>query len=221
MANKKKLFEFDKFQFFPIMEAIEIVKKSKTIKFDASIDIAVKLNLDTSKVEQQLRGTLTLPNYFGKTQRIVVIDDSLTKNDAKELDVLKVGAKDVIDEITAGWIDFDLIITTPKMMPALSKLGKLLGPRGLMPNPKIGNVTVNVKKTVETFKKGISQYRTDSYGNIHMLVGRMSSSSDKIAENIETLLSFIKSKRPSTVKGIFIQNISISSTMGPGVKIII
>lgn len=221
MTNKKKLFEFDKFQFFPVAEALEIVKKSKTTKFDASIDIAIKLNLDTSKAEQQLRGTLSLPNFFGKTQRIIVIDDSLTKDDAKDLDVLRVGGKDIIDEITAGWIDFDLIISTPKMMPALSKLGKLLGPRGLMPNPKIGNVTVNVKKTVESFKKGVSQYRTDSYGNIHMLVGRMSSSNDKIIENIEALLSFIKSKRPSTVKGIFIQNISISSTMGPGVKIII
>lgn len=221
MTDKKTLFKFDNLKAYSIGEALNIVKKSKVTKFDSSVDIAIKLNLDTAKAEQQLRGTLTLPNYFGKVQRIIVIDDSLTPNDAKELKVLKVGSTDLIAEITRGWIDFDLIITTPKMMPSLSKLGKLLGPRGLMPNPKVGNVTINVRKTVQEFQKGVSQYRTDSYGNIHMLVGKISSDNNKIEENINTIINFIKSKRPSTVKGVFIQNISLSSTMGPGVKVLI
>ncbi len=216
---KKKALNFDKSKSYKIEEALKIVKENSKTKFDSSIDIAIKLNLDTSKAEQQLRGTIALPNFFGKKSKILVLDDGLTDKDSKTYNVDYAGGKDLIDKISGGWMDFDLIITTPKMMPQLSKLGKVLGPRGLMPNPKIGNVTNDLKKTIAEFQKGVSQYRTDSYGNIHMLVGKASGDIKKVSENILFLINFIKSKRPSTVKGIFIQNASISSTMGPGVKL--
>ncbi|MGL4647435.1 MAG: 50S ribosomal protein L1 [Mycoplasmoidaceae bacterium] len=216
---KKKTFNYDKSKSYKIDEALKIVKDNAKTKFDSSIDIAIKLNLDTSKAEQQLRGTVTLPNFFGKKQKILVLNEGLTDKDAKAMNVEFAGGRETIDKIATGWMDFDLIITTPKMMPLLSRLGKVLGPRGLMPNPKIGNVTNDLKKTIDEFQKGVSQYRTDSYGNIHMLVGKVSGDLNKVNENIVFLLNFIKSKRPSTVKGTFIKNVSISSTMGPGVKL--
>ncbi len=221
MSSKKNTFEFDKNKLYTVSEAVDIAIKSSKTKFISSIDIAIKLNLDTTKAEQQLRGSVALPNYFGKVSKILVIDSGLTQKDASKLGVDFAGAEDKIQEIERGWLDFDVIITTPKMMPALAKLGKMLGPKGLMPNPKNGNVTTDIEKTIIEFKKGLNQYRTDSYGNIHMLVGKTNSDPKKVAENIEFIINFIKSKRPSTVKGTFIQNISISSTMGPGIKVII
>lgn len=218
---KKPKFSFDKQKFYSIDEAVKLVKESSRTKFVSSIDIAVKLNLDTSKAEQQLRGTLALPHFFGKKKKILVLDIGLTDKDASKLGVDFAGDKEKIDEISKGWLDFDLIITTPKMMPQLSKLGKILGTRGLMPNPKIGNVTTNLEKTIAEFKKGVSQYRTDSYGNVHMTVGKVDADDKKIIENINFLLEFLTSKKPATVKGIYIQNVSLSSTMGPGVKIAI
>lgn len=218
---KKPKFTFDKNQFYSIEEAVKLAKQSSTTKFVSSIDIAVKLNLDTSKADQQLRGTLALPHFFGKKKRILVLDTGLTDKDAAKLGVDYAGDKEKIDEIAKGWLDFDLIITTPKIMPQLSKLGKILGTRGLMPNPKVGNVTTNLEKTIAEFKKGVNQYRTDSYGNVHMTIGKADADDSKIIENINFLLDFLNSKRPSTVKGIYIQGVSISSTMGPGVKILI
>lgn len=209
----------DKSKIYSAFEAIELIKQMEKIKFDASIDIAIKLNLDTTKAEQQLRGTIALPHFYGKPIRILAIDDTLTNEDAKELGI-KIGQTDVINDIKNGWLDFDIIITTPKFMPALSRLGKVLGPKGLMPNPKLGTVTQNVKKTVTEFKKGKYQYRTDTYGNIHMKIGKVSAPTKDIVENIDTLIAFIKSKRPSTVKGDYIQNISISSTMSPSLKLV-
>ena len=209
----------DKGKIYSANEAIELIKKMETAKFDASIDIAIKLNLDTTKADQQLRGTIALPHFFGKPIRILAIDDTLTNDDAKTLGI-NVGQTDVINDIKNGWMEFDVIITTPKFMPALSRLGKILGPKGLMPNPKLGTVTTNIKKTIDEFKKGKNQYRTDTYGNIHMKIGKVSAPTKDIVENIEALISFIKSKRPSTVKGDYIQNIAISSTMGPSLKLV-
>lgn len=209
----------DKKKFYSISEAIELAKKTSSTKFDASIDIAIKLNLDTTKAEQQLRGTIALPHYFGKSIRIVAITDDITSAQAKKLDI-KAGTTDLINDIKNGWLDFDLIITNPKYMVQLSKLGKVLGPKGLMPNPKLGTVTTNVLSAVEEFKKGKYNYRTDTYGNIHMKIGKVSANTQQIVENINALLDFIKSKKPSTVKGDYIQNISLSSTMGPSIKII-
>lgn len=212
---------FDKTKFYSVDEAVALAKKLSTTKFISSIDLAVKLNLDTSKSEQQLRGTITLPHHFGKSKKILVLDKGLTEKDAKKLGVDFAGDSETIAEISKGWLEFDLIITTPKMMPELSKLGKILGTRGLMPNPKTGNVTTDLEKTIAEFKKGISQYRTDSYGNIHMLVGKTNADDKKIVENIEFILEFLKTKKPSTVKGIYIEKVSISSTMGPGIKILV
>ncbi len=209
----------DRSKFYSVNDAVELAKKTSTTKFDAGIDIAIKLNLDTTKADQQLRGTIALPHYFGKQIRIVAICDTISDADAKKLGI-KVGTTDLINEIKGGWLDFDLIITTPKFMPPLSRLGKVLGPKGLMPNPKLGTVTANPLAAVKEFKQGKYNYRTDTYGNIHMKIGKVSAPTKDVVENINALLDFIKSKRPATVKGDYIQNISISSTMGPSIKII-
>lgn len=212
-----KLVERNKF--YSIEEAVELAKKTSISKFDGAIDIAIKLNLDTTKAEQQLRGTIALPHYFGKKIRIVAITDDINAATAKELDI-KVGTTDLINDIKNGWLDFDLIITSPKFMVPLSKLGKMLGPKGLMPNPKLGTVTPNVLAAVKEFQKGKYNYRTDTYGNIHMKIGKISADSKQIVENVNALLDFIKSKRPATVKGEYIQNITLSATMGPSIKVV-
>lgn len=219
--SKKQKINFDKTSFYSMEEAVKLVKAHSKTKFVSSIDIAVKLNLETSKSDQQLRGSISLPHFFGKKKKILVLDEGLTDKDASKLGVDFAGDKEKIEEISKGWLGFDLIITTPKMMPALSKLGKILGTRGLMPNPKIGNVTTDLPKTIAQFKAGIDEYRTDQYGNIHMKVGRVDADDAKVVENIKFLLDFLVSKKPSSVKGTYIQNVSISSTMGPGVKILI
>lgn len=207
---------------YPLSEAVVLAQKASISKFDGSIDVAIKLNLDTKKVEQQLRGSVSLPHGNGKTTRILVIDDgSITASQAKELGADYYGGTDIIQDIEKMLNQIDLIITTPKMMPNLAKLGKVLGPRGLMPNPKIGTVTTELAKTISEFKKGRLEYRTDTYGNIHMCVGKVSTDPNYIVENIESLIALLKSKKPNTVKGQYIQNITVSPTMGPSVKVII
>lgn len=208
----------DKKKFYSPLEAVELIKKINKTKFDSSIDIAIKLNVDTTKADQQLRGMISLPHYYGKEIKILAITDQITNDEAKKLGI-KVGQTDVINDIKNGQLDFDLIITIPKFMPALSKLGKILGPKGLMPNPKLGTVTTNVLEAVKEFKKGKNQYRTDTYGNVHMKIGKISADTKDIVENINTLISFIKTKKPATVKGEYIKNITISSTMSPSVKL--
>lgn len=211
--------QIDKKKIYSAKDGVELIKKINQTKFDASIDIAIKLNLDTSKAEQQLRGTISLPHYYGKQIKILAITDEILNEEAKKLGI-KVGQTDMINEIKGGQINFDLIITVPKFMPSLSKLGKILGPKGLMPNPKLGTVTTNIVKTINEFKKGKNQYRTDTYGNVHMKIGKISAPTNDIVENIDMLISFIKSKRPATVKGDYIKNITISSTMGPSIKLV-
>lgn len=217
----KSLSLVDKNKAYPLLEAVTLAQKTSISKFDGSIDVAIKLNLDTKKVEQQLRGSVALPHGNGKTIKILVIDDSMTPAEGKALGADYYGGTDIIQDIEKMINQIDLIITTPKMMPNLAKLGKVLGPRGLMPNPKIGTVTIEIAKTITEFKKGRLEYRTDSYGNIHMCVGKVSFDPNKIVENIETLISLIKSKKPATVKGQYIQNISVAPTIGAGVKVII
>ena len=211
--------QIDKKKIYSTKDGVELIKKINQTKFDASIDIAIKLNIDPSKTEQQLRGTVSLPHYYGKKIKILAITDEISNEEAEKLEI-KVGQTDVIKEIKDEQIYFDLIITTPKFMPSLSKLGKILGPKGLMPNPKLGTVTTNILKTINEFKKGKYQYRTDTYGNIHMKIGKISAPTNDIVENIDTLISFIKSKKPATVKGEYIKNITISSTMSPSVKLV-
>ena len=202
-------------------EAIELVKKTSTSKFDGSVEVAINLNLDTKKTDQQLRGAIVLPNGTGKSKRVLV----LTKNAeqakaAKEAQADFVGEADLVDKIQKeNWLDFDVIIATPEMMPLLGKLGKVLGPRGLMPNPKTGTVTTDVKKAIEDVKKGRIEFRTDSYGNVHAIIGKVSFDANKLVENLQAFINVIVKSKPTTAKGQYIKNISVSSTMGPGIKV--
>ena len=202
-------------------EAIELVKKTSTSKFDGSVEVAINLNLDTKKTDQQLRGAIVLPNGTGKSKRVLVLTKNAEQNKvATEVGADFVGADELVDKIAKeNWLDYDVIIATPEMMPVLGKLGKVLGPRGLMPNPKTGTVTTDVRKAVEDVKKGRIEYRTDSYGNVHAIIGKASFDADKLVENLQAFVSVIVKSKPTTAKGQYIKNISISSTMGPGIKV--
>ena len=201
-------------------EAIKLVKETSVAKFDASVEVAINLNLDTKKADQQLRGALVLPNGTGKAKKVLVIAKGDAAKAAVEAGADYVGDMDMLEKIEKeNWFDFDTMVATPDMMPLLGKLGKVLGPKGLMPNPKTGTVTMDTKKAVEEVKKGRVEYRTDSYGNIHALIGKVSFDDAKLIENLDALVSVILKSKPATVKGKYVLNVSVSSTMGPGVKI--
>ena len=210
----------DKTKLYTKEEAIKLVKETSTTKFDSSVEVAIKLNLDTKKADQQLRGAFVLPNGSGKTKKVLVIAKNAFADQAREAGADYVGDVDMLEKIEKeNWFDVDTLIATPDMMPALGKLGKVLGPKGLMPNPKTGTVTTDVKKAVQDVKSGRVEYRTDSFGNIHALVGKVSFDEDKLLQNLSAFVGMIAKTKPSVVKGTYIQNISISSTMGPGIKI--
>ena len=201
-------------------EAIKLVKETAVTKFDSSVEIAMRLNLDTKKADQQLRGAIVLPNGTGKTKKVLVLAKGPKATEAKEAGADFVGDMDMIEKIqNENWFEFDTLIATPDMMPALGKIGKILGPKGLMPNPKTGTVTLDVKKAVEDVKKGRVEYRTDTYGNVHALVGKVSFTNEALLENINAFINVILKAKPSVVKGAYVKNVSLSSTMGPGVKI--
>lgn len=209
--DKKKLYNYT--------EAIELVKTLSKTKFDSTIEVAMNLNLNTKKADQQLRGSLVLPNGTGKTAKVLVI----TKNsieEAKNAGADFVGEMDMIEKIQKdNWFGFDIIVATPDMMAHLGKLGKILGPKGLMPNPKTGTVTTNVAQAVEDIKKGMVEYRADTYGNVHGVIGKVSFENSALEENLKTFVNEIIKNKPSGAKGTYIKNISIASTMGPGIKI--
>ncbi|MBO5474871.1 MAG: 50S ribosomal protein L1 [Bacilli bacterium] len=210
----------DKTKKYTIEEAVKLAKETSTTKFDSSVEIAIKLNIDTKKADQQLRGSLVLPNGNGKTKKILVLAKGAQAEAAKKAGADFVGEQDMIDKIAnENWFDYDTIIATPEMMPALGKIGKVLGPKGLMPNPKTGTVTPTPEKTVEDVKKGMIEYRADSYGNIHCSVGKVSFDEKSLKENIDFVINTIIKAKPTTVKGKYIQNISISTTMGPGIRV--
>jgi len=201
-------------------EAIKLVKETSVTKFDSSVEIAMRLNLDTKKADQQLRGAIVLPNGTGKTKKVLVLAKGPKATEAKEAGADFVGDMDMIEKIEKeNWFDFDTLIATPDMMPALGKIGKILGPKGLMPNPKTGTVTMDVKKAVEDVKKGRVEYRTDTYGNVHALIGKVSFTDEALLQNLNAFVNVILKAKPSVVKGAYVKNITISSTMGPGVKI--
>jgi len=201
-------------------EAVELVKKTSTTKFDASVELAMNLNLDTKKADQQLRGTICLPHGTGKTKRILVIAKAAKADEAREAGADYVGDLDMLEKIEKeNWFEFDTLIATPDMMPALGKLGKVLGPKGLMPNPKTGTVTMDIKKAVEEVKQGRIEYRTDSYGNVHTIIGKVSFTETQLVENLNAFVSMIMKSKPSVVKGTYVKNVSIATTMGPGIKI--
>ena len=212
--------KIDKTKAYEISEAVSLLKTLKVAKFDGTVELSIRLNLDTKKADQQLRGATVLPNGIGKTKKVLVIAKGAKATEAKEAGADYVGDMDMIEKIEKeSWFDFDTMIATPDMMPALGKIGRILGPRGLMPNPKTGTVTMDVKKAIEDVKKGRVEYRADSYGNVAVLVGKVSFNESKLVENIKSFVSLIQKVKPSTVKGKYILNISISSTMSPGIKV--
>lgn len=209
----------DKDKLYTPEEAVKLVKSLSKRKFDETVEIAMNLNIDTTKSDQQVRSSFTLPNGTGKTKKILVV--TKTKSDeAKEAGADYVGDEDMIEKIVKeNWFDFDTMVATPEMMVSLGKIGKILGPKGLMPNPKTGTVTVNVKDAIANIRKGMVEYRADSNGNVHAIVGKVSFDEDKLTENLVAFIKEVIKNKPSGVKGTFVKNISISSTMGPGVKI--
>ena len=201
-------------------EAIKLVKETSTSSFDGSVEVAMRLNLDTKKSDQQLRGAIVLPKGTGKTNKVLVIAKGDKANQAREAGADYVGDVDMLEKIEKeNWFDFDTMIATPDMMPLLGKLGKVLGPKGLMPNPKTGTVTMDVTKAVEEVKAGRVEYRTDSYGNIHGIIGKVSFSDEDLLANLDAFVTHIIKLRPATVKGDYVKNISVASTMGPGIKV--
>ncbi len=210
----------EKSKFYELDEAIKLAKDTSITKFDSSVELAVKLNIDTKKADQQMRGSLVLPNGNGKTKRILVLAKGNAAEAAKAAGADYVGEQELIDKMAnENWFDFDVIIATPDMMPALGKIGKVLGPKGLMPNPKTGTVTPNPASAVEDVKKGMIEYRADQYGNIHCSVGKVSFDEKALKENIVYVVSTLVKAKPATVKGKYITNISISTTMGPGIHV--
>lgn len=201
-------------------EAIKLVKETSTSSFDGSVEVAMKLNLDTKKADQQLRGAIVLPKGTGKTKKVLVIAKGEKANQAREAGADYVGDVDMLEKIEKeNWFDFDTMIATPDMMPLLGKLGKVLGPKGLMPNPKTGTVTMDVVKAIQEVKAGRVEYRTDSYGNIHGIIGKVSFSDEDLLANLDAFVTHIIKLRPATVKGDYVKNLAISSTMGPGIKV--
>lgn len=214
------LSKIEKSKVYSKEEAIKLVKETSTSSFDGSVEVAMRLNLDTKKADQQLRGAIVLPKGTGKTKKVLVIAKGEKANQAKEAGADYVGDADMLEKIEKeNWFDFDTMIATPDMMPLLGKLGKVLGPKGLMPNPKTGTVTMDVAKAISEVKAGRVEYRTDSFGNIHGVIGKVSFSEEDLLVNLEAFVSHIIKLRPASVKGDYVKNISVSSTMGPGIKV--
>lgn len=210
---------FDRDQQYTPTEAVSIVKKTATKKFDESVDVAIRLGVDPRKADQTVRGTVALPAGSGKTLRIAVIAAGDAANDARTAGADMVGADDLAQQIEGGMMDFDLLIATPDMMPLIGRLGRVLGPRGLMPNPKSGTVTTDVGRAVGEFKGGKVEYRTDRYGNVHVRIGKATFSEADLETNLRAVLDELQRAKPAAAKGKYLKKISLSTTMGPGIKI--
>ncbi len=209
----------DKTQSYELNEAIELAKKTSYAKFDASIELCFRLNVDPRHADQQLRGAIVLPNGSGKSPRVLVITQGPKEAEAKNAGADFVGGKEMLDEIKKGWFGFDVIIATPDMMGELGKMGKILGPKGLMPNPKTGTVTMNVAQAVEETKKGKVTYRTDKEGNVALIIGKTSFTTEALAENFKTVYDVILKARPAAVKGVYMKNVTLAASMGPSVRV--
>ena len=225
MGKKSKkyteaLSKIEKGKLYSLEDAVKLVTETSVSKFDGTVEIAVRLNLDTKKNDQQLRGAIVLPYGTGKTKKVLVLAKGDAAKAATEAGADFVGDVDMITKIEKeNWFDFDVIIATPEMMPMLGKLGKVLGPKGLMPNPKTGTVTMDTKKAVEDVKKGRVEYRTDSYANVHAIVGKVSFDDEKLVANVKAFMDVIIKSKPQAAKGIYLKGVSLASTMGPGVKV--
>jgi len=224
MAKKgKKYVEaaklIDRTKAYEATEALELVKKTSYVKFDASVEVAFRLGVDPRKNDQQIRGAVVLPNGTGKTQRILVFAKGEKAKEAVAAGADYVGDEDYINKIQDGWFEFDVIVATPDMMGQVGKLGRVLGPKGLMPNPKTGTVTFDVERAVKEIKAGKVEYRVDKAGNIHVPIGKVSFDTDKLKENLATVYEAILKAKPAAAKGTYVKNVALSSTMGPGVKV--
>ena len=204
---------------YEIDEALELIAKLPKAKFDESIEMHVKLGVDSKQADQQVRGTVVLPNGTGKSKKVLVLAKSEKAAAAEAAGADYVGDDDMIAKISGGWLDFDAVVATPDMMPALGRIAKILGPKGLMPNPKAGTVTVDTAKAVADIKAGKVEYRLDKNNIIHASIGKVSFGAEKIKENYETLLEAIVKAKPAAAKGTYLKSIALSTTMGPGIKI--
>ena len=224
MANKGKRYQeaaalIEKGKAYPIEEAVALVKKTSNVKFDASVDVVFKLGLDTRHADQQLRGAIVLPHGTGKTKKVLVVAEGEKAQEAKDAGADIVAGKEILEDIKKGWLDFEVMIATPDMMAELGKLGRILGPKGLMPNPKTGTVTMDVTKAVQETKAGKVTYRTDKDGNVHMPIGRVSFEDAQLAENFKVVYDLLVKSKPSSAKGTYMKNVVVSTTMGPSVKV--
>ena len=202
-----------------INEVMALVKEISTEKFDASVDVAVRLGVDSRHADQMVRGAVVLPNGIGKTVRVLVFASGEKEKEAREAGADFVGADDLVQKIQDGWFDFDKAIATPDMMGKVGRLGRVLGPRGLMPNPKVGTVTTDIARAVKETKAGRVEFRVEKAGIVHAPIGRVSFDADKLAENFNAFMEIINKLKPASTKGQYIKSITVSSTMSPGVKI--
>jgi len=226
MAKKGKKYQMavakiDAAKKYEPLEAVNLVKTIAFEKFDATVELAMNLNLDSRKAEQNLRGAIVLPHGTGKEKTVLVFARGEKAKEARDAGANYVGDEDLIAKIQGGWFEFDVVIATPDMMGIIGKLGRVLGPKGLMPNPKTGTVTMNITQAVTDSKGGKITYRVDKFGNVQVIVGKVSFLPEHLVENIKVVTDLIQKIKPSTVKGIYVKNVAISSTMGPGVRIAI
>jgi len=202
-----------------IEDAVPLMQKVKFAKFDETVEIAMRLGVDPKHADQMVRGTVVLPHGLGKSKKVLAIAGPDKQKEAQEAGADHVGGEELVEKIQGGWMDFDAVVATPDMMRAVGKLGKVLGPRGLMPNPKTGTVTTEVGKTVSEFKAGKVEYRTDRYGNVHVPIGKASFDTSALVENYHAVLDELLRAKPASAKGRYVKAITTSSTMGPGVKV--
>ena len=224
MAGKKykaALAQVDRTKTYDYKEAVALAKKLADTKFDSSVEVSFSLNVDPRQADQNIRGAMVLPNGTGKSQKVLVVTQGAKEDEAKAAGADFVGGADMIAKIQGGWTDFDVIVATPDMMGQLGKLGRILGPKGLMPNPKTGTVTMNVAGAVEEIKKGKVEYRVDKDGNVNVMIGKASFTEDALAQNFKALYDQLAKIKPNTVKGIYMKSVTVATTMGPGIKVTI
>ncbi|MDU2065457.1 MAG: 50S ribosomal protein L1 [Sporomusaceae bacterium] len=209
----------DETKVYEVEEAVELAKKTATAKFDETVELAVKLGVDPKYADQQVRGAVVLPHGTGKSKRVLVFAKGEKAKEAEAAGADFVGAEELVAKIQGGWADFDVAVATPDMMGTVGRLGKILGPRGLMPNPKVGTVTLDVTRAINEIKAGKIEYRTDKAGNIHAPIGKVSFDNSKLVENLTTLIDTLVKVKPAAAKGQYLRAITLSTTMGPGIKV--
>lgn len=224
MAKRSKKYQaalekFDANSSYSIGEAVKLAQETSTVNFDASVEVAFRLGIDTRKNDQQIRGAIVLPHGTGKSQRVLVFAKGEKLKEAEEAGADYAGDQEFVQKINGGWFDFDVIVATPDMMGEVGKLGRVLGPKGLMPNPKTGTVTMDVKKAVEEIKAGKVEYRAEKSGIVHVAIGKVSFDTEKLVENFNAIHDALSKAKPASAKGTYFKSVAVTSTMGPGIKV--